>query len=155
MIYKPFQCPSLKRSFPLPTPMLSKVVSDIGKNGEHPLIGARPRKSTCSMCRVMGQMPIGSVLAPVQIDSGTWGIFKGVTGSLGALNSFFVYGQPVLWGLSGTQIDPWRSMEAGGNVRVESAPNSTTLSPIPTTLVSTFSSLCPLNCLPLWDCWSP
>lgn len=150
--------------------MLSKVVSDIGKNGEHPLIGARPRKSACSMCRVMGQMPIGSVLAPVQIDSGTWGIFKGVlsagkwlrggggagpTGLLGALNSFFVYGQPVLWGLSGTPIDPWRSMEAGGNVRVESAPNSTTLSPIPTTLVSTFSSLRPLNCLPLWDCWSP
>lgn len=107
-----------KQSVPLSTPMLSKVVSGIGKNGEHPLVGARHQKSTSSMCRVMGQMPIVSLLG--QINSGTWGIFKGVlsvgkwfhvcvggpgpTGSLGSLNSF-VYNQPVLWGLSGTQID--------------------------------------------------
>lgn len=126
-------------------------------------MGARPKKSICSMCRIMGQMPIVNVLARVQINSGTWGIFKGTlsaekwfhvggvggprpTGLLGALNSSFVYGQPVLWGLSGTQIDPWRSMKTGENVRIESAPTSTTLSSIPNFFLTVSSE----PCLSLW-----
>lgn len=45
---------------------------------------------------------------------------------LGALSFCYVYRQLVLWGIFGTQIDPWRSMERDDNIRVESIPNSTT-----------------------------
>lgn len=66
VMYKPVQCPSWSETIlPSDHTMLSKVVPGIGKNWEHPLRGARPKKSTCSMCRIMGQMPIVSVLAQV------------------------------------------------------------------------------------------